>query len=176
MHEPVILEESQPPTFARRFFVMCCALFLIFLTLSFLLPADVLSIFEGRLESYTLDDTLSVHTDFGIVQFSPEVYMTLQDLYFRDEVPEFAACLFGGVNGETYTIDQMYVPHMSEQSVSHVRFEACLPETLIVLHRHPFKRCLFSQQDVATHTEMKKRNTLALSAVMCEPRRFAFLS
>ncbi len=174
MHDE-LPEESPWQRMVKRTLQVFVSIFLIFLVLTFLVPGNVLDIFRGQLDSYRMDAHLDVHTDFGTVTFTEEVYGSLRGMYFADEVNEFAVCLGGALDGDTYYLDSLFVPEMLEQSVFHVRFKRCPQGTLVVLHRHPYNRCLASHQDLLSFREFQATNPDAIAVVMCREDRFAFL-
>ena len=74
---------------------------------------------------------------------------------------------------DSLDIISFYQPDVYEESVSHVSFEPCSPDTTIMLHTHPYKRCIASDTDMNTLSETKKNNPEVIMVVMCEAKRFS---
>ena len=85
---------------------------------------------------------------------------------------ETSMCL-KGTKGHNYFISEIYEPDIIEQSYNHVSFRPCSEDTIIVLHTHPYKRCIASKQDLKMLGDLRERNEDALIMIMCEPTRFA---
>lgn len=169
-------EPSPLVLFLKKFLLILLALFLLFLLVGLFVFGNVADILAGRLDRVVLSDNYTLSGSFGTVQFTPETYAQLQEIYLQEPVNEFAVCFFGTRSGSAYVLDSLTVPEMHDQSVSHVRFSSCPVETLVVLHRHPEGHCLFSAQDVFSHQKVKLRQPHALSALLCGSREFSFLS
>ena len=105
--------------------------------------------------------------------FEEKILEQIQAIYLQNQEVEIVACLAGQKDGEDYQIDEFYVPHTTDQTFDHVSFEPCSQETLILLHSHPYKRCIASEQDIETRDEIKQENQHALMIIMCEPDRFS---
>lgn len=164
----------------KKIFLILCALFLLYLTISYLgIGTYILNIFEGQLTSAALDEqyTLSLKNQTTII-FTEETYSALLDLFFSNQEHEFAACLYGNYSAEngtkTYTLTSVAVPETYSQTVFRVVSSGCDSETLVFLHSHPYKHCLFSEQDLETHQHFAKKSQHGLSALMCEEDRFTF--
>ena len=110
--------------------------------------------------------------EFSIL-FENNTALALESLYLQEQREEFSVCLQGTYENKIYTITSLYQPQTYQRTFSHVTFEACSSDTLIMLHSHPYKRCIASQTDLDTLAESKERNSKILMVVMCEPRRFA---
>ncbi len=83
----------------------------------------------------------------------------------------------GGVEVEVgrkeYHITSFYFPKMYRQLFNQVVFESCSPETLILLHTHPYKRCSASSTDLNTLRTAQQANPDVLMMVLCEKERVA---
>jgi len=77
---------------------------------------------------------------------------------------------------DVYYITSLEQPTMYEQAFNHVSFAPCSEESLILLHTHPYKKCIASETDINTLREMQQRNADVLMVVMCEPDRFSVYS
>lgn len=164
----------------KKIILILCALFLLYLTLSYLgIGTYILNIFEGQLTSYALDENyaLSLENQTTVI-FTEETYTVLLDLYGSNQEHEFAACLYGNYSLEngtkTYTLTSLAIPETYSQTIFQVVSSGCDSETLIFLHSHPYKHCLFSDQDLETHKSFAAKSRYGLSALMCEEERFTF--
>ena len=134
-------------------------------------------IIRGQLESTPLDAGVLKLENFT-VEFEPEVLSELLGLYYANQKTEFSVCLSGKYDSnlllkDKYLIDSLYVPVTYAQSYSHVQFESCNSDTLIMLHTHPYKSCLASETDLNTLASSQQRNPDMVMLVMCEPSRFS---
>ena len=66
------------------------------------------------------------------------------------------------------------MPKAFGQSVSHVSAELCNSNTIVALHSHPYKRCIFSEQDIKSYEAARQINPDAIIGLMCEADRFGF--
>ena len=162
--------------FLKKVLLIFIVFFLLFLLVGLFIFGNVFDQLAGRLDRVVLSENFTLSGPFGVVQFTPEVYMQLQEIYSQEPVNEFAVCFFGTRTDLFYVLDRLEVPVMQEQTVSHVRFSSCPAHAFVVLHRHPEDHCLFSAQDVLSHQLLRARNPHALSALLCGSREFAFLS
>ena len=182
MDDPVLrdienlAEEDLAPVKKSRYgkiLVYFLAIFMLGITVIYFLPGDVVQVLEGRGESDKLEE-FSVDFDGGKVIFDPEIYQKIRDYYLSEEGPEIKVCMKGHKEGFTYYIDDYYVPEIHSQSVFHVSSEGCSEDTLIPLHSHPVKHCLFSEQDISSYRQFKKINPEAIVGLMCEVDRLNF--
>jgi len=151
------------------------AIFVIGIFVVYLLPGDVVSVLAGRLESSSVGEDFTVEYDSGLVVFKQGIYEKLVQLYLDNTIQEIKVCLEGSKEGTDYYIDKIHIPTIFSQSVIHVSSEGCSKDTLISMHTHPYRHCLFSEQDVKSHERIKKINPEALTGLMCEVNRFSFL-
>ena len=153
--------------------VYILAIFLLSITVVYFLPGDVVQVIEGRGESSKLDE-FTVDFEGGTVVFDPVIYQKLKDYYLSEEGPEIKVCLKGKIEGNKYYITNYFVPEIYSQSAFHVSSEGCSADTIIPLHSHPFKHCLFSEQDISSYRAFKEKNPEAIVGLMCEVDRFNF--
>jgi len=167
-------EESRVKRVLKGFFRGIIALFLIFLFISILIFGwNIMGILEGKVESSKLEG-FSVEFDDGIVVFDKEVYEELKEIYVENQKTEVKICLKGYKDGEIYYINGLEMPEMYEKSVFHVVSEGCDSETIISMHTHPFKHCIFSKKDIESYELFKEVNEDGIIGLMCEIDRFTF--
>ncbi len=134
-------------------------------------------IIRGQLESTPLESGVLKLENFT-VEFESDVLSELLGLYYANQETEFSVCLSGEYDSnlllkDKYLISSLYVPTMYVQSYSHVQFESCSVDTLIMLHTHPYKSCLASETDLNTLASSQEQNPDVVMLVMCEPERFS---
>ncbi|MCD4759740.1 hypothetical protein K8R33_02540 [archaeon] len=157
----------------KKILIGILSLFLLSLFLSyFLLSYPLFQIFESIFESKISKENKIIFEEVTII-FQNNTYNLLQQNYYEDQSVEFTVCLKGQIVQENYIIQSLYTPKIYEQSFNHVRFEACSNDTLVLLHSHPFRRCIASKQDLITLESVKQRNNNTLMVIMCEPNRFS---
>ena len=160
----------------KKLFIAALGLLLVVMTVIYLVPGDyVLSILEGQVTSYKLNDdlTIDLNGDSKVI-FDNSTYQQLRELYFAEQRSEFKACLTGHKSGNEYIVTGVYQPETLSQSFSHVSAELCNADTIISLHTHPYKHCTFSLTDVIGLDSVRKVNENAIIGLMCEPDRFNF--
>lgn len=168
-----LYEEEHPYiTVLKRVMIGGIAIFLVILMLTYLVPTDIVA---GLVASDTLKQDYSVSLkNGGEVRFTQETYLTLQKIYFDNPETEFKVCLGGEHEGKDYFIDSLYIPKTHLKTFASVHSEQCNSETLIPLHKHPYRSCIFSEQDHRSHEAFKKIQPHALMGLMCESGRFTF--
>ncbi len=149
------------------------AVFLILILLVYLFPGDLLSLIEGQLVSSEIDE-FKVEFQGGEVQFEQEVYDGLLEHYLENQRREIKACLLGTIDESTYYVTEVVFPEVRSASVTHILTDQCPKETIISLHSHPFKRCIFSEQDIKSYEHFKEINPEGIIGLLCEPERFSF--
>ena|SRR3989344_4791314 len=168
-------DPSRFQRFLKRFMTVAVALFLLFLLLVYLAPGyDLLSVLEGKAASKVVVNHRIALSDGRSVVFTSVVFAHLQQLYLDNQRQEFSACLTGNKEGDIYSVTDIILPRTYEQDVFHVRADLCPKETLIALHSHPYKHCIFSEADINYYQAFAKINKDGLIGVMCEPDRFGF--
>ncbi len=184
MHEEILKdipenapEEGELKRKLRRIFVVSVAVFLISLFIVYLIPGyHILSIIEGRLVSTKLEGTTINLKEGKRVIFESGAYAALKEVYLKDLKNEFAACLEGHKSGKDYIVTEISIPRTIEKSVFHVKADLCGQDTIIALHSHPYKSCIFSGQDVDYYYAFKSVNPDGMIGLMCESDRFTFYS
>ncbi|MEK6867660.1 MAG: hypothetical protein AABX98_02440 [Nanoarchaeota archaeon] len=178
-------EQEEHPFFryAKRIAIFCIGLFLLYLmTTYFGIGPYILQIFEGQIVSEQLDANYTLFLGNGTtVIFDEAMYAELLAYYIAHQRYEFAACFMGnltftngGEGGKIYLLTAMEIPHTYSQSVHRVVSSGCPAETLVSLHTHPYKHCLFSEQDINSFFVFHQRSPTGLFALMCEEDRFTF--
>lgn len=148
-------------------------LFLLFFSIFSQFPLD--NIIRGQLQSAPLQHNVITVDGFSII-FENNVHRELQQIYFAEQKVEFSVCLQGRKINADYYVYSFYQPVMYEQSFSHVSFEPCSSDSLLILHSHPYKSCAASQTDLNTLKQSQQKNPDVLMVVMCEPARFSVYS
>ena len=167
--------EEQRRIKIKRFFIYVFTIFtLVIVVLYMLMANDFHDILAGLLVSTTITNDFKMEYKDYTITFAKDVYKNLKNLYFANARNEFKACLSGTVKDNNYLITSLEVPLIYSQSVFHITSSTCKEGTLIDLHSHPYKHCVFSQQDIVSYDLIKKSNPDILLALMCEPDRFTF--
>ena len=175
IHEDVELEEEKKPSVFMRVFIILVGLFCIALIISYVVvDPRVGDIVGGLAESERLNlDTLSMPINKEqTLTIAPEVYTELKKIYFDNVRHEFKVCLLGEINDQVYNITALVEPTIHSQSSFQVISDPCPDETLVLLHTHPYKRCIASQQDIKSLKKFKETNEETIMGVMCEVDRF----
>lgn len=131
-------------------------------------------ILASKSESDLIINQVVIADNLKIV-FSNLAYSKLQEHYSSNKRVEVSLCLQGEKINNTYEISDLYKPKQ-EQAFSHVSFEPCLQETLILLHTHPKSRCIASATDINTLRSSQSVNSDVLMVVMCEENRLSVYS
>lgn len=160
----------------KKTFIAILSIILAVLVITYLVPGGyVLSILEGQATSYELNSDLTIDLkNGGKIVFDNSTYEQLKQMYFAEQRSEFKACLEGYKKGLNYFITDVYLPETHSQSFSHVTAELCNSSTIIPLHTHPYKHCIFSYQDMKGLDAVRKVNPDAIIGLMCEIDRFNF--
>ena len=169
------LEEK--PSKAKKIIILLMGLFLLLLiTTYFLLGPQILHILEGKIESTQISNDFTAKYINWTIEFSPESFNELQQYYLQNQKTEISVCLQGIYQQSTgtYSISSIYYPKIIEKAFDHVIFSNCPQETIIVLHTHPYKSCIFSDQDIKSYDESKQINEDIMIALMCEENRLTF--
>jgi proteasome lid subunit RPN8/RPN11 len=175
-------EEEHPIwTWTKRVLLLFVAVFLFYLMFTYMgIGPDVLKVFEGQAASHEIGGNFTLFIDKETkVVFSEELYLSLFDMFVNNQGHEFKACLYGTLETLNsglviYSLNDVVIPEIYEQDVYHVVSAGCDSETLVSMHSHPYKKCLFSAQDVRSYQEFLEDAPHALMAIMCEEDRFAF--
>ncbi len=109
------------------------------------------------------------------ILFEGDTLELLQDEFIAHEDREIKACLFGRQEGSDYIISNVEFPEVIRANVIHVVSVPCPVNTLIDLHGHPINKCLASEQDIETYSEMKTENPSLRMMIMCSSDRFAIV-
>lgn len=157
----------------KRLLITLMGIFIIFLFLSYFWSSFPLStILSGKLESKPVQDNKIILPNATII-FENDTLTLLQQQYFSVQKTEFSLCLLGDKINSDYHITSFYPPVTLKQTFNQVVFEPCSKDTLVMLHSHPYKSCLGSEQDLQTLKETQKSNPDTIMIIMCEPGRFS---
>jgi hypothetical protein len=124
----------------------------------------------GMLQSSSLDEDRIDLFDVELI-FLEDTYADLLSVYYDNLGLEFKACLLGSIEGDYY-VDKVFIPEMYIQSPNHVSSAPCPEGTIVDLHSHPDKHCLFSEVD--RNSFEKTRSEGEVMALMCGEERFNF--
>ena len=167
--------EEIPQSKIKKYLILILALILIFLVSTYYIifysSDDILS---GLIQSYKLDNKLTLNFKDKKIIFSKDAYDELNNIYNENKELEFKVCLKGNLENNIYNINKVIIPKTYSQKYNEVVSERCDNNTLIDLHSHPFRRCLASFQDIINFRKLKITNENVLLAVMCEKDRFYF--
>jgi hypothetical protein len=170
--------EAKENVFKRRLFkgfIAAVALVMVVMVVMYMLgDYEFMDIVKGLIASDTVSEDLTVLYKDYTVFFSPEAYESVQKLYMGNLQHEFAACLRGTYDEKKYNITSVKVPDIFSQSVFNVVSGACDDTTIIRLHSHPLKRCVFSPQDIYSYQQLREQKGDLMFGLMCEPDRFTF--
>ncbi len=165
-------ENARPEPKGVKLLLLLFAAVAIALMLSYIFSTFPLAeIIKSRWESELLAGNRLELEGFSII-FKNGTVEGLESLYLREQKNEFSACLLGEKKEGDYYIFSLYQPRMREQGFNRVVFEPCSPESLVILHTHPYKRCVASETDLQTLRKAQEENPDLLMVVMCEPGRF----
>lgn len=164
-------EEEEKFRVLKKVFVIVISFILLLLFSSYFLLGNVFYVFEGRSVSDKIEDFI-VEFDRGRVIFEAEVYENLRDIYLDNQRYEFKVCLLGEKVGDSYYISDLYGPKIFSQDFRSVNSEGCDENTIVSLHSHPYKRCIFSEQDIRNYEI--RTNKESIIGLMCEINRFSF--
>lgn len=179
-HDPAELwkdlpEEEKPliPPKIKKIVLLFIGIFLAILMFSYIFATfPIGDIIQSKAQSTLLQGNMLILAEFLII-FENNTATQLESLYLQEQREEFSVCLQGKYENNLYTITSLYQPTTYRRTFSHVTFESCDAETLIMLHSHPYKRCIASQTDLNTLAKSKELNPTVLMVVMCEPNRYA---
>ncbi len=166
-------EEVEEKPLWKRILLLSITGFLILLMISFVFVSYPIGpLLEGKIESNIIKNNQIDVGEF-IINFEGDSFKKLSAMYNPDQKTEFSACLIGEKKGDDYNIKSVYQPKMYKQTYNHVSFQACNQETIVMLHTHPYKRCIASDTDINTLKKTQQSNKDIVMVVMCEPDRFS---
>ena len=166
-------KSSAIPPNIKKAILLVIGFFIVVLMVSYIFVTfPIGDIIQGKTQSKLLQGNMLVVDVFSIV-FENDTASALESLYLEEQREEFSVCLQGIYENNIYSITSFYLPQTYQRTFSHVTFEPCSQDTLIMLHSHPYKRCVASQTDLDTLQKSQRENPEMLMVVMCEPRRFA---
>ncbi len=161
-----------------RYLWIVVGIFLLFLMTSYFIFAPIAHVVRGQIVSNPLQDSTLFVGEYAL-HFLNSTSSLLESIYVENQelaLVETSVCLQGYVQNKSYFITEIFYPQIYEQTFTHVSFESCPQSTLIMLHTHPFKRCIASDTDKDTYAKKKSINDDLLMLVMCEEQRFSLYS
>ena len=165
------INEDVPNPILKKIISIIILVFLLSLVVSYLLLGYPLSsILASNYESKIIKENTLNYGNVSIF-FLEDSYLILKNHYLENEAVEIAACL-KGYKDTNYFIEEIYFPKVVAQSVNQIIFNECSSNTMIILHSHPYKKCIASKQDILTLSEQKHKNNESLMIVMCSPNQF----
>jgi len=168
LHTHELEEETEEQKKRRKVMKAVFSVILAIMVLSFIIPYDVLN---SLISSSELNGN-SIETQSAKVLFKPETLTKLQDYYKANQLTEFKLCLTGFIKDGAYYVTDFYEPKILFKTPVSIHSEICNESTIIDLHTHPFKNCLFSEQDIMSFKNIMNKEVLG--AVMCDTSRFNF--
>tara|TARA_Y100000310_G_scaffold179691_1_gene179658 strand:- start:1660 stop:2229 length:570 start_codon:yes stop_codon:yes gene_type:complete len=174
---PLDFPEDQTPLkkAIKAIYKVVIALILLFLFLSILvLGYDLMDILAGKSSSSKLNHGLTLNFNQESIVFSQKSYEKLKNLYLNNQKTEIKVCLTGFKQENNYQVNNIYIPKTKSKSVFQVTSSPCNKETIISLHTHPYKHCIFSKQDIESYESFKNTNKDGIIGIMCEIDRFNF--
>ncbi len=171
---------EEKPSRLKKIIIVGMAVFLALLMISFIFVAfPIGDILQGKVESQLLKGNIIDLDSFKII-FENDTEEILKSYYFSEQEVEISLCLEGYKERDRhrtsfgdYYITSLYEPKTYSSAYNQVSFESCSAETVMILHTHPYKRCVASEQDLEMLNESKSSNPEVLMVVMCEPDRFS---
>tara|TARA_Y100000310_G_C20624122_1_gene784926 strand:- start:240 stop:815 length:576 start_codon:yes stop_codon:yes gene_type:complete len=176
-------EPEEKPSKLKKVWLVMVSIFLVLLMISFIFVTfPIGDIIQGKVESNLLKGDVIDLDDFKIY-FEDNLEEVLESYYFNEQEVEISLCLEGYREDDRhmtsfgdYFITSLYEPSVFSSAYNHVSFEPCSKETVLILHTHPYKRCVASDTDLETLEKSKLLNEDVLMVVMCEPSRFSVYS
>lgn len=180
-HEDTIIEfieeeESKLVKFLKRMAILAMGLVLIILIISLSLPQDFLASLVESDTGEAEGKQYYINLDNGAkIIFDSKVYDSLLQNYLAEQKNEIKVCLTGTKENLNYFITGLYLPQVHSHSYNQVRAELCSKETIIDLHSHPYRSCIFSKVDENALKTVREINPDAIMGLMCETDRFNFM-
>ena len=154
----------------KKFLVCIIAITIIILLLTYI-TIDI-----GMLNQLTASKIINNKTKFKdlTIEFTNNTYKQILNIYLDQQPNEIKLCLLGTIKDKTYTITKIIQPKIIHQEFSKVESIPCPKQTIIDLHSHPRKSCIFSQQDIKSYNINKQNNPNLLMAVLCDHNKINF--
>ncbi len=176
-------EPEEKPSKLKKIWLIVVSIFLVLLMISFIFVTfPIGDIIQGKVESNLLKGKVIDLDDFKIY-FENDTEDVLKSYYLAEQEVEISLCLEGYrendrhmTSFDDYFITSLYKPKVFSSAYNHVSFEPCSANTVLILHTHPYKRCVASDTDLDTLEKSKLNNEDVLMVVMCEPDRFSVYS
>lgn len=172
-------DQDDIPSRAKVWSIRILSILLIVLVLSWVFVMfpirDILiGMHIGRVPT-TQQSVYILQGDGITIEFTPQVYYQIQDIYAQYQKTEISICLSAQKTASVYTVTDWYMPTIIQSSFDSVTFERCDDTTSIYLHTHPYRRCAPSQTDKQTLQSIQEYKPHAIMLIMCEPNRFTII-
>lgn len=170
------LQEQDRPRAPRfnRFVIPIGSILLLLLLAGYFVFGPIDHTIRGQIASSALKDN---EINFGeyLLLFYNGTGAELESIYqeYQEvQLVETSVCLKGFIYNQTYAVQEIFRPRIIMATFNSVTFEPCPQDTIVMLHTHPYKSCLASDQDKETFAKNKENNPDLLMLVMCEERRY----
>lgn len=180
MKQQIVEEPEEHPVWKviKKTVLLMIGLFLFYLVISYMgIGPEIIDIIHGQIASENIQyngENYYFTLNATTVLFTPNLYSDILQLYAMNQKTEFIACLYGTYDNGTYLLNELAVPEIYSQTVFRVVSAGC-NGALVTLHSHPYKHCLFSEQDIASYNAFAAANDHGLYAMMCEEERFNWI-
>lgn len=168
------VEEKTHSSHLNKFIIPTISVLLLLLISFYSVFGPVNTNIKGQIESSTLKNNQLLIGNYTLL-FKGSSGTVLQEAYYSNQLErevETSVCLLGTIQNNTYTITELHFPKIFSQSFNQVSFSPCPDDAIIMLHTHPYKSCLASEQDIYTLKKHQKTNPHLLMLVMCEEQRY----
>ena len=160
------IDQPQPPSKLKKYLTYTISIILILLIISLVLSQI------GTFEQFTankIKDNQVKHRDTTIT-FENNSFEKLKEIYLESQPNEIKACLMGEQKDKEITINKIIIPGIIHQEFTKVISSPCPEDTIISLHSHPRKSCIFSEQDINNY----KKQNIPLLGLLCDDNRLNF--
>ena len=177
-HEGSFLEfvEHEEHVFIRilkKLGIAAAGLLMILLIVSLSIPLDTVNSLVQSSKSMDEGDSVIINLDeTHSIIFTKEIFKQLQSAYLAEQQKEIKVCLTGTKNEDDYLVTGMYMPAVHSHSFNQVRAQLCDEDTIIDLHSHPYRSCIFSDVDISSLDIIRTINPDMILALMCDVDRF----
>ena len=160
--------ETEPESKLRKYLTYILSIILIILIITLVFSQG------GFFEQFTANKIENNKVNFKdkIIEFEDNTYDQLIKIYLENQPNEIKVCLMGEINNNDITITKIIEPGIIHQEFSKVISSPCPEETIISMHSHPRKSCIFSEQDIKTFNQQN----IPMMGLLCDDNRMNFYS